>query len=143
MLKRPLVVHCCHCSWCQRESGSAFALNAVIESDEVVLLSGAPEPVQTPTASGAGQRIVRCPTCRVALWSHYAGGGEAVRFVRVGTLDEPARLPPDVHIYTMSKLPWLTLPADVPAVPEYYDRQAILRPESLERMAALRARTKP
>lgn len=142
MLKRPLVVNCCHCSWCQRETGSAFVLNAVIESDEVELLSGAPEPVQTPTASGAGQKIVRCPTCRVALWSHYGGGGETVRFVRVGTLDEPARLPPDVHIYTSTRLPWLTLPADVPAMPEYYDRKAIFRPESLERFAALRARTK-
>ena len=141
MLKRPLIVHCCHCSWCQRESGSAFALNALIESDEFVLLSGTLEPVRTPTASGAGQKIMRCPACRVALWSHYAGGGETVSFVRVGTLDEPARLPPDVHIYTTTRPPWVTLPADVPAMPEYYDRKAIFRQESLERMAALHART--
>jgi hypothetical protein len=143
MLKRPLVVHCCHCTWCQRETGSAFVLNAMIESDEVELLSGAPEAVATPTASGAGQKIARCPTCRIAVWSHYAGGGEAIRFVRVGTLDEPTHLPPDVHIFTSTKLPWLTLPDDVPAVPEYYDRKTLWRPASLERLAALRARTKP
>ena len=97
---RPLFVHCCHCTWCQRESGAAFALNAMIESERVELLSGAPELVDTPSASGAGQRIARCPRCRVAVWSHYAGAGDAVRFVRVGTLDEPGRLPPDIHIFT-------------------------------------------
>ncbi len=141
MAKRPLFVHCCHCTWCQRETGSAFVLNAMIESDEVTLLSGTPESVPTPTASGAGQKIARCPTCRVAVWSHY-GGGESIRFVRVGTLDEPARLPPDVHIFTSTKAPWLTLPADVPGVPEYYDRKTLWPPASLERLAALRARTK-
>ncbi len=140
--RRPLFVHCCHCTWCQRETGSAFALNAMIESDEVELLSGTPDLVQTPTASGERQKIARCPTCRVAVWSHYAGGGDAVRFVRVGTLDEPARLPPDIHIFTSTQAPWLTLPAGVPAVPEYYDRKTVWRAESLERYAALRARTK-
>lgn len=140
--RRPLVVHCCHCTWCQREAGSAFALNAMIESDEVDLLSGTPDLVQTPTASGAVQKIYRCPACRVAVWSHYAGGGDAFRFVRVGTLDEPARLPPDIHIFTSTRAPWLPLPAEVPAFPGYYDRNTVWRPESLERFAALRARTK-
>lgn len=142
MLKRPLFVHCCHCTWCQRETGSAFVLNAMIESDEVVLLSGALEAVPTPTASGAGQKIARCPSCRVAVWSHYAGGGDSIRFVRVGTLDEPARLQPDVHIFTSTKAPWLALSADVPAVPEYYERKTLWPPASLARLAVLRARTK-
>lgn len=101
----PIIVHCCHCRWCQRETGSAFALNAVVEHDRVILLSGTPEVVETPSQSGRGQRIARCPTCRVAVWSNYADGGEAIRFVRVGTLDDPARLAPDIHIYTESKLP--------------------------------------
>src|SRR6187551_817352 len=88
----PLFVHCCHCRWCQRESGSAFALNAMIEADRVALLAGEPEAVDTPSASGKGQKIWRCPRCRVAVWSNYAGAGAAVRFVRVGTLDEAGRL---------------------------------------------------
>ena len=87
----PLFVHCCHCTWCQRESGASFALNAMIETDRVVLLQGSPEFVDTPSASGKGQKIARCPRCRVALWSHYAGAGDAVAFVRVGTLEEPGR----------------------------------------------------
>ncbi|MEE8455784.1 MAG: GFA family protein, partial [Limibaculum sp.] len=103
----PMFVHCCHCRWCQRETGAAFALNALIEADRVLVLTGAPEAVPTPSASGWGQRIARCPECRVALWSNYAGAGDAVRFVRVGTLDEPDRLPPDIHIYTASKQPWV------------------------------------
>jgi len=134
----PLFVHCCHCRWCQRESGAAFALNAMIESDRVTLLSGTVEVVDTPSSSGKGQRIARCPRCRVAVWSHYAGAGEAIRFVRVGTLDEPDRLPPDVHIFTSSKQPWVALPPGTPAVPEYYDRATLWPAASLARLAALR-----
>jgi hypothetical protein len=140
MTTRPLFVHCCHCRWCQRETGSAFVLNAMIEADRVVLLSGAPEPVDTPSNSGKGQKIWRCPKCRVALWSNYAGAGPSVHFVRVGTLDNPDVLPPDIHIYTSSKQPWVVLPEGTPAVPEFYKLQDYWPAESLERRAALRTR---
>jgi hypothetical protein len=137
MTTGPMFVHCCHCRWCQRESGSAFALNALIEADRVKLLAGAVEVVDTPSSSGKGQRISRCPRCRIALWSNYAGAGDAVRFVRVGTLDEPDRWPPDIHIYTASKQPWLALSAGTPAVPEYYEAGKYWPAASLERRAAL------
>jgi len=137
MTRPPLFVHCCHCRWCQRETGSAFALNAMIETDRLALLAGAPETVDTPSLSGRGQRIVRCPACRIALWSHYAGAGGKIAFVRVGTLDEPDRLPPDVHIFTESKQPWVVLPPGAPAFPEYYDRETLWPPESLARRKAL------
>jgi hypothetical protein len=135
----PLFVHCCHCRWCQRESGASFALNAMIEADRVELLAGRPEAVMTPSNSGKGQKIWRCPGCRVALWSNYAGAGDAVAFVRVGTLLEPDRLPPDIHIFTGSKQPWVVLPEGVPAVPEYYSRREYWPAASLERMQALTA----
>lgn len=137
MLTRPLFVHCCHCRWCQRGSGAAFALNAMIESDRVAVLGGEPEWVDTPTASGAGQRIARCPTCRTALWSHYAGAGPAIAFVRVGTLDTPDLLPPDIHIFTSTKQPWVILPPGTPAVPEYYDRDRYWPADSLARRTVL------
>ena len=137
MTSGPLFVHCCHCRWCQRESGAAFALNAMIEADRVELLSGEPEVVNTPSNSGLGQKITRCPQCRIALWSNYAGAGDKVRFVRVGTLDDPDRLPPDIHIFTASKQPWVVLPAGVPAVQEYYERDQFWPPESLARRKAL------
>jgi hypothetical protein len=137
---RPLFVHCCHCRWCQRETGAAFALNAMIEADRVTLLAGEPELVDTPSASGRGQKIARCPKCRIAVWSHYAGGGTAVSFIRVGTLDQPDHLPPDIHIFTSSKQPWVVLPPGVPAVPEYYDRNQHWPKESLARGEALRAK---
>ena len=140
MQTRPLFVHCCHCRWCQRETGTAFALNAMIESDRLTLLASTPTTVHTPSASGAGQQIVRCPQCWVALWSHYAGAGPAVAFVRVGTLDDPDRLPPDIHIFTASKQPWVLLPPGTPAVPEYYEREQHWPAESLARREALRAR---
>ena len=136
----PLVVHCCHCRWCQRESGASFALNAMVEADRITVLTGQPEPVVTPSASGRGQTIWRCPKCRIALWSNYSGGGPHIRFLRVGTLDDPDRLPPEIHIFTSSKQPWVLLPPGIPAVPEYYDRKQYWRPESLERGARLLAR---
>jgi hypothetical protein len=136
----PLFVHCCHCRWCQRESGASFALNAMIEADRVTLLAGAPEVVNTPSASGKGQKIARCPQCSVALWSNYSGAGPTVRFVRVGTLDEPDHLPPDIHIFTASKQPWVLLPEGTPAVPAYYDRQVHWPAASLARREALLAK---
>ncbi len=137
LLGAPLVVHCCHCRWCQRESGASFALNAMVESDRVELTAGMPKWVDTPSASGRGQRIARCPHCSVAIWSHYAGAGPLITFIRVGTLDDPDRLPPDIHIFTASKQPWVVLPEGAPAVPAYYDRDQYWSRDSLERHALL------
>lgn len=136
MLDRPLFVHCCHCTWCQRESGASFALNALIETSRIELLAGNPDWVDTPSASGKGQKIARCPRCRIAVWSEYSGAGALFRFVRVGTLDEPARCPPDIHIFTAYRQPWFSLPAGTPAVPEYYDRKQYWPAASLARRAA-------
>lgn len=137
MTSAPLFVHCCHCRWCQRESGASFALNALIESERVMSLGAEPELVHTPSASGLGQDIARCPACRIAVWSHYAGAGPLMKFVRVGTLDQPDRLPPDIHIFTASKQPWIVLPPGTPAVPEYYDRDRYWPAASLARRAVL------
>ena len=139
----PLFVHCCHCRWCQRESGASFALNAMIEADRVTVLGAQPELADTPSASGKGQKIARCPRCRIAVWSHYAGAGLRVSFVRVGTLDAPDSLPPDIHIFTASKQPWVVIPPGMPAVPEYYDRQKYWPAESLARRELLLAMEKP
>jgi hypothetical protein len=140
MTSKPLFVHCCHCTWCQRETGAAFALNAMIETDRMKLLQGDVTVVDTPSNSGKGQRISRCPKCAIAVWSNYSGAGEAICFVRVGTLDEPARLPPDIHIFTTSKQPWLTLPAGVPVETEYYKTSERWPAESLQRRAVLLAK---
>jgi hypothetical protein len=137
MTTRPLIVHCCHCRWCQRESGASFALNALIEADRLLHLAAEPELVDTPSSSGKGQKIARCPHCRIGVWSNYAGAGALIRFVRVGTLDAPDVLPPDIHIFTSSKQPWVMLPPGIAAVPEYYEREAHWSAESLARRAAL------
>jgi hypothetical protein len=137
MTTKPMFVHCCHCRWCQRETGASFALNAIIEADRVELLQGEIELINTPSNSGKGQKIARCAKCYIAVWSNYAGAGDTVRFVRVGTLDEPDRLPPDIHIFTSSKQPWVVLPPNTPAVAEYYKATSYWSQESLERRAAL------
>ncbi len=140
MLLAPLIVHCCHCRWCQRETGASFALNALIEADRVELLGQAPEMIATPSASGKGQKIHRCPTCKLAVWSNYPGGGDLVRFIRVGTLDNPDACPPDVHIYTTTKQPWLVLPPNARTFAEFYDLPTTWSAESLARRRAMRER---
>ena len=131
----PMFVHCCHCRDCQRQTGAAFAINALIETDRVVLLSGEPEAVSMPTDSGRPHHIYRCPACRIAVWSEY-GGIAKLHFVRVGTLDRPEALPPDVHIYTRSKLPWINLPQGVPAFEAYYSSREVWPADSLGRRKA-------
>jgi hypothetical protein len=136
----PLIVHCCHCRWCQRESGASFALNAMCEAAHVVSLGIEPEVIHTPSQSGKGQMISRCPHCKIAVWSSYAGSGSITQFVRVGTLDNPDALPPDVHIFTASKQPWVVIPVGVPAFAEYYDRAAVWSKEALARWEKIRPR---
>jgi hypothetical protein len=133
----PLFIHCCHCRNCQRQTGSAFVVNLLIETERVELLAADPEPVDVPRDDGSRQRVFRCPACQVAVFSQY--GRPEVRFVRAGTLDEPRRIRPDVHIFTRSKVDWVVLPEWVPAFDVYYDEQAAWPPESLERLEAVLA----
>ena len=136
-LKRaPMFVNCCHCSWCQRETGASFALNSVIETCNVDVLQGKPELIDTPSSSGKGQQIARCPKCHVALWSHYAGAGHVLSFIRTGTLDNPGLLKPGAQIFTSTKQPWVVLPDDMPAFEEYYDLKEVWSAESLARRDA-------
>jgi hypothetical protein len=136
ILRQPMFVHCCHCSWCQRETGASFALNALIEAEQVSLLQGGIETIDTPTISGNGQKIVRCQICKIAIWSNYSSAGDAVHFVRVGTLDTPDLFPPDIHIFTSSKQEWLQLPAGVPSVEQYYRRRDYWPAVSVQRYQA-------
>jgi len=140
LLREPMITHCCHCTWCQRETGSAFVINAVIESSEVQLLGAAPEVILTPSESGKGQLIARCPDCQVAVWSHYPTAKEAAAFIRVGTLDDKSAITPDVHIFTSTKVAWVSLNDGKPAFAEFYpDPAAVWRPEARARWAALLA----
>lgn len=134
LASRPMIVHCCHCLDCQRQTGSAFVLNALIEADRVAV-TGAVAPTRMPTDSGRPHDVYRCPACGTALWSEY-GGASAVRFMRVGTLDEPSQVPPDVHIFTRTRQPWVRLPEGAPAFEVYYDARQVWPAESLARRKA-------
>ena len=136
----PLVTHCCHCRNCQLQTGSAFVINALIETDRLKLLAGEPEVVKLPRGGSGHQKVHRCPTCRIAVFSQYTR--PQVRFVRAGTLDDPTSVSPDVHIFTRSKLPWVTLPEEVPALQVYYDPERLWRRKSLDRLAAALERSR-
>lgn len=142
MKSEPMVVHGCHCRWCQRQSGGAFAINAVIEANRVKLISGQIQDSVVDTPSGSGQRISRCPKCHIAVWSNYlintAAMGDGMIYLRVGTLDNPDRFPPDVHIYTEDKQPWFALPVDAHAVDKFYKMDDVYSPASRARFDAIR-----
>jgi hypothetical protein len=139
LASEPMFVHCCHCLNCQRQTGSAFVINLLIEAERVELLQGAPQVVNVPRDDGSVQRIFRCPRCQVAVFSQYTS--PAMRFVRAGTLDDPTDVRPDVHIFTRSKVGWVTLPADAPAFEIYYDTPTLWPAASLERLEAAQAAT--
>jgi hypothetical protein len=131
----PLFTHCCHCRNCQRQTGSAFVINLLVEADRVELLAGEPRPVAVPRDDGSTQEIFRCPTCGVAVYSTYTR--PQILFVRAGTLDDPSGVVPDVHIYARSRLPWVALPAGALAFDASYDTKAVWPPASLERLMAI------
>ena len=135
LTSEPMFVHCCHCLNCQRQTGSAFVINLLIEADRVTVVADEPVAVDAPRDDGSVQRVHRCPACQVAVFSEYSARG--VLFVRGGTLDDPSSVEPDVHIFTRSKVPWVALPEGVPAFEVYYDAKRLWPPESLERLRAV------
>lgn len=132
----PMFVHCCHCTECQNQTGSAFVVNAITETDRLELLQGTLQRTPMSPPGDSPHDVYRCRKCKVAVWSDY-GRRPKIRFVRVGTLDRPGALAPDVHIFTRSKQPWVRLPAGVPAFPVFYDREKLWPRASLERRKAV------
>jgi hypothetical protein len=135
LASEPMFVHCCHCLNCQRQTGSAFVVNLLVEAERVEILAGAPQAVAAPRDDGSVQRIFRCAECQVAIFSEY--GRPEVRFVRAGTLDDPTEVTPDVHIYTRSKVGWVALPPETPAFDAYYDSRQLWPADSLRRLKAV------
>lgn len=131
-----MFVHCCHCLLCQKQTGSAFVINALIETDRIVIDSGTLECTSMPTESGRPHDVYRCPTCKVIVWSDY-GRRPTLRFVRVSTLDQPHARAPDVHIFVRSKVPWVGLPADARVFDEYYELEREWPAEALARRRAI------
>ena len=131
----PMFTNCCHCHDCQQQTGSAFVINGLIETDRIKVLSGKVEGVELPTESGRGHVCYRCEKCRVALWSDY-GRRSYLRFVRVGTLDNPDLVPPDAHIFTRTKLDWVILPENIPSFDVFYDMKSLWSEEALARRQA-------
>lgn len=132
----PIFVHCCHCSWCQQETGSAFAVNAMIEATNVKIIAGEIDASMRPTASGVGQKMIQCRHCQTRLWSFHGAGAEQVAFVRTGTLDNPSLFPPAIHIYAANKVAWLSLSGDVPVMAESYSREKYWSAASIQRFNA-------
>jgi hypothetical protein len=139
MTERPLFVHCCHCTRCQRETGGPFAHHVMIEFSHWAVTAGEPEFVLVPTDSGGKHWVARCPTCRTALWNEHGSRTAITRYVRVGTFDAPNAFPPRAHIYVRSKQEWVRLDDAVPAFRSHYDAGKVWPADSLARYEAARA----
>lgn len=131
----PLFVHACHCRDCQRHTGSAFVVNAMVLARDLRVEKGALSPWPAPAAKGNKHFIHRCMLCQGAVWSSYGGKATAMVYLRACTLDDAAALPPQAHIFTRTKLPWVLLPKDIPAFKTWYDRDKLWPPDSLARRA--------
>jgi hypothetical protein len=143
--REPLFVHACHCTRCQRETGGPFAHHAMVEWTAMTLRAGAPEFVAVPTDSGTRHWVARCPQCRTCVWNEWGSRRAVTRYVRVGTLDEPARFPPRAHIFARSRQPWLVLderPGAAPVFDTWYDPAALWPAASRARHAAAGAAAK-
>ena len=134
--REPLYVQACHCTDCQRISGSAFVVNMWIETDEVELLSGTPKTYGLKGGSGRAHDVYFCGDCGVYVWSHYQGVRGCL-FVRAGTLDDPSQVKPLAQIYTRSKQDWVPLPSDTAVFDAFYVPKEQLPAESLKRLAAI------
>lgn len=130
----PLIVQCCHCKICQRDSGSAFLVHALIETSNIVMNKGRPQPVAFPSGYGKGHKVCRCPICKTALWNQYPEFGDTISYIRTGTLEEADQLTPQVHLHTAEKQSWVILPPDIPAASEHYNREEVWSKESLARL---------
>jgi hypothetical protein len=136
MSSKPMFVHCCHCSECQKQTGSAYALNAIIETDRVEF-DGSVVENTLPTPSGHGQVITRCAKCGTAVFSSYLLRLGKLRYIRVGTLDDPSKCPPDVQIFTSSKQPWVSLNLGIPIFDNFYKIEEVWPDASLARWHGL------
>ncbi|KAF2670956.1 hypothetical protein BT63DRAFT_477522 [Microthyrium microscopicum] len=128
LTRKPIVVHCCHCTYCQRETGSAFAFNIALECESLTLIptsgsSTTMEPLQTPTPTWRGQSkeqiMNRCSKC-----------------LSVGVLE------PNIHIFTSTKQPWVMLPEAAVVYEESYPREEVWSKETMERWENAKSRHK-
>lgn len=127
-----MFTHACHCTDCQRTTGSAFVIHSVLLGDDLQV-EGETKAGMLPSGSGAGCEIHFCAACGTYIWCRYLYHKVDVIALRVGTLDDTSQVSPQAHIFTRSKQPWLKLPEDVPAFEEALNRDAVWTAESIER----------
>jgi hypothetical protein len=136
----PILVNNCHCTLCQRQTGTGSAVNAFIENDRLEQLSGELSEYEFETGSGGIQTVIRCARCGTPLWSYYPRLGRKAAAVRVGTLDDPSAVKPDAAVHVADKPAWAALPEGVPAFEIGYSPAEILPEGRFARLKALIAR---
>jgi hypothetical protein len=137
LLKPPLFVHCCHCTRCQRESGTAYVAHGMIERANLEW-DGEVTAVRLPTDSKTRHEIVHCAACLTPLWGQHGRQPSVMVYLKVGTFDAPERCPPNAHIFVRSKLAWVAINPDIPQFARYYNAAKVWPQESLERYATAR-----
>ncbi|MFT4560575.1 MAG: hypothetical protein ACI9BW_000309 [Gammaproteobacteria bacterium] len=129
----PLFVHACHCSDCQRATGSAFVVNLGVASSDFVI-EGKTSTVTNPTPSGSGYDAHFCPNCATVLWSKYHFIDLPILALRGGTLDDPNLAPPTYHVHTRRKQSWVVLPNDTQIFDEWFEPAEVWSKEALTKI---------
>ena len=107
----------CHCTRCQRRTGTAFSVSAVAQPRSVAVIAGQEHIRTYEPASGFHKQF--CARCGSQLFAVDPGDGD-VRAVRLGTLDDPPELPILGHQFVAYAVPWHPLPDD--GAPRYDER---------------------
>lgn len=133
----PVFVNNCHCTLCQKQTGSTSVVNMFFETERLTQHSGETTRHTVKSGSGGDHIIVRCAACGTAIWSFYPRLGDLGVGIRAGTLDDPGTVTPDAAIFVAHKMPWVTLPEGVPQFEATYDPAERLPPDRFARLKAL------
>ena len=110
----PRQVVACHCTDCQRQSGSAFGMTMVVEVSAFRITAGTPRIYHSTSSTGRAKAGAFCPDCGTRIY-HQPQWRKGTISVKPGTLDDTTWLQPQIHIWTASKQPWVTIPEGVEA----------------------------
>lgn len=132
IIDKPLFTHACHCTDCQKVTGSAFGLSMFILRQDFQMLSGTPTVAHPPQQYGVAA-IYACGDCGCAIYRTHSYLDKFV-FPFPGTFDDTTWVKPQAHIYTRSKQPWVQLADDEPAFEKQYKRDDVWPEASLKRL---------
>tara|TARA_B100000579_G_scaffold278075_1_gene230015 strand:- start:122 stop:604 length:483 start_codon:yes stop_codon:yes gene_type:complete len=129
--EKPLFTQACHCKDCKVLTGSSYVVNSSV-LENTLFVEGEVSSTELKAGSGASCKTYFCNKCGAYVYADYDSAFKRLT-LRTKTLNNPENFPPQVHIFTKDKDPWLNLSKDVTCFEEMYDPKKIWPEESLKR----------